>query len=278
MKRSRGRAAVAPLWVLVVVSLLTAVLAAGCSSDSGDGGEAVVLSGSGQAVTKEFDLGGFTSVTFDSAVTAAVIYDAEVTTVAVTIDDNLVEHVVAEVEGDTLHIGMDPANRYSGHTLRATVVIPSLSGLEASGKARVRAYGFASSQPLSVAVSGGSRIGFSGMGAGEVTVDASGDSGLSGDLSAQTLIAVVSGAGRIGVTGTVRTARLEASGASNLDLGTLIIRDLDVTLSGGSRGTVVVTDSLNADVSGGSHLEYSGTPVLGEVSSSGGGRIEHAGE
>lgn len=276
MKRSRSRAAVAPLCVLVIVSFLTAVLAAGCSTDSGDDGP--FLSGSGQAVTKEFDVGGFTSVRFDSAVTAAVIYDAKTTAVAVTIDDNLVEYVVAEVDGETLHIGMDPAHRYSGHTLRATVILSGLRGLEVSARSRVRAYGFGSSQPLSVTVSGGSRVGFAGMSAGKVTVDVSGDAGLSGDLSADTLSATVSGVGRIGVTGTVREAKLEASGGSNLDLGTLIIRQLDVTLSGGSRGTVVVTDSLNADVSGGSHLEYSGSPVLGEVNASGGSRIERAGE
>ncbi len=127
-------------------------------------------------------------------------------------------------------------------------------------------------------MSAGSRIGLSGVGAGDVSFEVSGDAGVSGDLSAEVLSAVVSGAARIGVAGTVRAATLEASGASNLELGDLIVRDMDVNLSGGSRGTVVVTDTLDADVSGGSLLKYSGSPALGEVTTSGGGRITHTGD
>ncbi len=54
--------------------------------------------------------------------------------------------------------------------------------------------------------------------------------------------------------------------------------DADLRLSGGSRGAVTVTGTLSADASGGSRLEYAGSPQLGGVDSSGGSVVEPAGD
>ena len=61
MKQTRSRAVVLALCALLVVSVLTAVLASGCSSNSDDESGDLVTA-SGLAVTKEFDVAGFTSV------------------------------------------------------------------------------------------------------------------------------------------------------------------------------------------------------------------------
>lgn len=277
VKQTRSRAVVLALCVLLIVTVLAVVFASGCSSTSDDENGKLV-NASGLAVTKEFVVAGFTSVRFDGKVTAAVLYQEDTFGAAVTLEESLIDYLIVEVQGDTLFVGLDPDYTYSGQTLRATVIMPSLRGLEASSKSRVRVYAFASAQPLTVKVSSGSRVGLSAVGAGDVRFEVSGDAGISGDLSAEVLSAVVSGAARIGLVGTVRAATLEASGASNLELGDLIVRDMVVDLSGGSRGTVVVTDRLDADVSGGSLLKYSGSPALGEVTTSGGGRITHTGD
>jgi len=270
--RNRTRRVGVSACALLVAALAAALLVSGCGTSG------KVVSASGHPVTKQFDLGSFTAVRLDNAVQAAVVYDASATTVAVTVDHNLVEYLVVEVEGDTLHIGLQPGNTYSGQTFRATVVMPRLSGIEQTGAARGRVIGFVSSDPLWVRLSGGSRAGFSGIEAGAVTFDVSGASGLAGGLSGDAFSGMVSGTSRVGVTGTAGSARLEASGASSLDLGALTIGDLEVRLSGGSRGTVTVNGTLDADVSGGSTLEYGGSPTLGDVQASGGSQIRRTGE
>jgi hypothetical protein len=258
--------------LLLVLAVAVAVLAAGCGDAPGSKGS---ISASGKRLTKTYDLSGYSAVSLDSGVQAAVVRDDKYA-VVVTLDDNLVEHLVAQVDGDTLRIGLDPAYRYSGQSLRATVTMPTMTGLSASGAAFARVLGFTSDGSLDVALSGGSRITFSGVAAGDVSVDASGNSGLAGELKAASLAGTISGASRLGVTGSASSAKLEGSGASNFDLPGFVVQDADVSLSGGSQGTVNVTGKLDADVSGGSTLRYLGSPALGDIATSGGGEVGQA--
>ena len=270
----RGRARRAVLaGVLLAAFVLAAGLAAGCSNSSLPD----VVSPSGEPVTKEFDFSGFTTVKLDGGVVAAV-YQADTYGAAATLDASLTEYLVADVQGDTLHIGLKPGKNYLGATFRVTVTLPQMEALEVSGGSKVRVYGFSSDAPLSLTLTQGSYIGLSGVKAGEVTADVSGASGLSGDLSAATLTGTVAASSRLGVTGAAPTATLDGSGGSNIDLVTYTIGDLSVKLSGGSRGTVVVTGTLDADVSGGSRLEYGGSPTLGDVQTSGGSQVKRMGE
>lgn len=257
----------------LLAAVLAAAVAAGCAASSP--GE--VVPASGQPVTRQYDMTGFTGVKLDSGLIAAVMYD-DGYAAAVTVDESVAEYLVAEVDGDTLHIGLQPGKVYSGLTFRVTVTLPQLRALEVTGGARARVYGFASSDPLSLTISGGGIAALSGVEAGDVTADVSGAAGLGGDLKARTLTGAVSGSSRIGVTGSAESAVLDASGGSNLDLGTFTIGDLEVDLSGASRGTVIVTGTLDADVSGGSQLEYGGSPTLGDVNATGGSHIGRMGE
>ncbi len=266
-----GRGVVAG--VLLAAALLAAGLAAGC----GGSDRPIVVSPSGQPVTREFDLTGFSRVKLDGGVVAAV-YQADTYAAAATMDANLTEYLVARVDGDTLHVGLKPGRNYLGATFRVTVALPQLSALEVSGGSKVRVYGVASDDALELTVTKGSYVGLSGVRGGAVTAGVTDASGLSGDLTARTLTATVTASSRLGVTGAVPSATLDASGGSNLDLGTFTIGDLTAKLSGGSRGTVLVTGTLDADVSGGSRLEYGGSPALGDVRTSGGSQVGRMGE
>ena len=73
--------------------------------------------------------------------------------------------------------------------------------------------------------------------------------------------------------GYAATADLSASGASRLDLFDLQIDEGNVALSGASSAGVTVLEELDADLSGASHLEYDGSPQIGDVSTSGGSTI-----
>ncbi len=273
MRQSQcGRARRAVLAALLL-AVLAAVLAAGC-------GKSVlpdVVAASGEPATRQFDLSGFTAVVFDSGVVAS-LYQADEPAVAATLDGGLVKYMVVKVDGDTLYVGLKPGKMYSGLTFRVSVAMPVLERLEATGGSRVRVYGFASADPLALALTRGSYIALSGVEGGAVTADVGDASGVSGDLTAKTLTATVSASSRLGVTGAADSAVVDASGGSGFDLGTFTVRDLQAKLSGGSHGTVLVTGTLDADVSGGSQLEYGGTPTLGDVQTSGGSQVKRMGD
>ena len=199
--------------------------------------------------------------------------------VSVTVDDNLVEeHLKVELDGETLRIGLEPLWAYHDLTLAATVTMPGLTGLEASGAATVSASGFASGDPLGLTVSGAGTMTLAGAGAGEVALDVSGAGRLEGELEAAELAGEISGAGALELRGSARRLELDSSGGSRFELLSLPAVDADLRLSGGSRGAVTVTGTLRADVSGGSRLQYAGSPQLGDIDTSGGSVVEPAGE
>ena len=58
-----------------------------------------------------------------------------------------------------------------------------------------------------------------------------------------------------------------------MDLEGLPIKNADIELSGASNGTVNLDGTLNADLSGASHLYYAGEPTLGDIDISGASSI-----
>jgi hypothetical protein len=274
--RAVGARALLLAVALVALVVSVVVLAAGCDMPSTGGlGQ---VGGSGNLVTRTYDFSGFTRVEVGSGFDVTIDY-ADSPLVSVTVDGNLVEeHLKVELDGDTLRIGLASLWQYHDVTLKATVTLPSLAGLEASGASTLTASGFASGDPLDLGASGASTVTLSGVRAGNVTADVSGASRVEGELEAQELGGDVSGASTVTLTGAASRLTLGASGGSRFDLPELTAQDAELELSGGSRGTVLVTGSLSVDASGGSRVEYAGSPQLGSIDTSGGSAVEPAGE
>ena len=131
----RRRAVVAMLAAASAVLAVAAAasVVAGCDMPSTGGlGQ---VGGSGVVVPQHYDYSGFTRVVVDSGFDVEIDYaDDDTYAVVVTVDDNLVEeHLKVELDGDTLHIGLAPLWNYHDVTTKARVVLPRLTGLEASG-------------------------------------------------------------------------------------------------------------------------------------------------
>ncbi len=269
----RARSVAAAPALLVAAMLLAFVLAAaGCDVPSTGGlGQ---VPGSGRLVTKTYDYTGFTKVVVDSGFAASVERGAACA-VSVTVDDNLVEdHLKVELKGDTLHIGLAPLWRYHDVTLRATVTLPHLSGLEVSGASTVD--GVSTGDDLELVVSGASRATLKGE--GSAALELSGASRAAGDVQWDALSGELSGGSVAAFAGGADGLRLDVSGGSRLELARLLVTSADLTLSGGSRGRVTVTGRLAVHASGGSTLEYAGDPQLGAVDVSGGSAVRPAGD
>lgn len=213
------------------------------------------LRGSGNTVTNEYNLEGFTRVEVGSAFQVEIV-QAESYSVSVTVDDNIVEHLDVSKSGDTLRIRLEPMVRlgFGNVTLKARITLPTLEGLELSGATTGDVSGFNSDIALDVNVSGAST--------------------LRGDISTGDARIEASGASTVRLEGQAENLDVVASGASTADLEDLAAADVRVEASGASRAIVYVNGRLNAEASGASSVRYIGEPTSVDADASGASSIE----
>lgn len=250
---------------VLVVALLTLGSLVGCL-----GG----IIGSGKLETREMDYSDFTKLNVGYA------FEVEITRadsffVSITLDDNLFEYLDIAKRGDrdTLYIGLDPSHSYRSITHRAIITMPDLRGLEFSGASKGDISGFSSSEDFSVDLSGASSLAMANMSAGDIKFDISGASRVTGDIIASDADFDISGASRVELEGLAEDIVINASGASSVELDNFPVDDADVNLSGASRATINLDGELDANLSGGSNLQYIGQPTLGSIDISGGSTI-----
>jgi hypothetical protein len=153
-------------------------------------------------------------------------------------------------EEETLKISL--TETFKG-TKKAKITMPNLYQLKLSGGSRADITGFSSSQDLKAELSGGSRV--------------------TGDISAKDAEFNLSGGSHTTLSGSANALNVDVSGGSHLTLGAFSVSNADVRLSGGSHATIKVDGILDADLSGGSHLRYTGQPSLGSIVKDGGSSI-----
>ena len=217
----------------------------GVGGNGGDGyggfSDPDAVAGSGRLTSKTIDLSGVTSVVVGANFVVRLRTGAPARA-TVTMDDNLTDRVEATVIGDQLRLGIKPGMSVRNATLSAEVTVGQLDRLGTSGASRVTLSPALASPALQLAVSGTSAV------TGPVTV---------GQVQA-----TVSGAGTLALSGQVQDLRFSASGACQLPLADLTVRDLDAILSGASHATATVTGTLAAQAAGASVLRYQGTPSI----------------
>ncbi|MDD3033300.1 MAG: DUF2807 domain-containing protein [Bacteroidales bacterium] len=80
------------------------------------------------------------------------------------------------------------------------------------------------------------------------------------------LEAEISGAAGLKLKGTGDNMEAEVTGASKLNAIEFVVNDADIDISGVSKAVVNVQKSLEAEVSGGSSIEYKGSPIINKAS------------
>jgi hypothetical protein len=141
--------------------------------------------------------------------------------------------------------------------LRAYISVKSIDGLRASGGSDVIVKGTLSSSKLSFNLSGGSDF--------------------VGDIKADELKVDISGGSDMNVTGTATNLRIGASGGSDFKGYKLAAEYAIVEVSCGSDAEVSVSKELFAEASGGSDVDYRGTPTIKRSSASGGSSVTKRG-
>lgn len=210
------------------------------------------VTGSGKTITQEMNLAGFSTVEVGNAFSAEIAY-ADVYSVLVTVDDNVVEYLNVFKKWNTLHIGLKPNVSVTSGTLKARITLPSLEALKLSGAAHATLNGLRLSRDLAIQVLGASVLG--------------------GDMEAGNVWLEIAGASTATLKGAARSLVLEVSGASHANLGDFQLLNVTAMLSEASSATVNLSGRLDANMSGASHLTYLGQPTLGRISKSGGSTV-----
>ena len=256
------RIALAVALALVIISV---TLLAGCIRVD-------IADDSGPAVTRVYDMTGFTGIeagyAFKVDITRSETYG-----ISITINEKIADRLTVTKIGDTLKIGLkEPVWNVHSRPL-VTITLPDLRRLELSGAAEGNVKGFKSSNDFDLEVSGASNLDID-MEAGGFKANVSGASRLSGYLKAGRSDIEVSGASRITLTGSGGDTKIDVSGASQANLENYTVANAYVELSGAGQADMNIIGRLDADLSGASHLEYSGKPVLGRLETSGGSSIK----
>jgi ribosomal protein L31 len=233
-----------------------------------------VIRGSGTTVEQSYEFSSFTRIStgwaFDVTVSEAKSY-----AVKISVDDNLQEYLDVHKDGDTLYITLKHGRAYSNTHLKAEVKLPRLTALTLSGASKGSVSSFDSRDDFRLEVSGASHASLENMGVGGVVVEVSGASSVAGEMSASGDARFeASGASTIELSGTAEDADIRVSGASTVDLEDFSVQDAHAEISGASNATVNASGTLSAEVSGASHLYYTGSPTLGDIETSGASSID----
>jgi hypothetical protein len=231
---------------------------------------------SGASETRQFDYADFTRVDISTAFDYEIIR-ADTYGISITAYASAFENIQVTKQGQTLKIGPRRGSAgwaFGNLNLKAVITMPRLSGLEGSGATRGTVSNFNSGDDLRIDLSGASTVDLVGITAGDVTIDASGASDISGDLTAANTDFELSGASKIQLSGSAQDAVIDASGASRLKLAGFRINNANIELSGASDADVFVNGTMDVDLSGTSDLDYSGQPSLGRTDISGGSSLK----
>jgi hypothetical protein len=189
--------------------------------------------GSQNLTTKTMDFTDFTNIAVGGGFKVEILRSSTYS-VSITADNNTFDYIEVSKTDKTLNIGLRAGYSYQNVTLKTQIKMPDLLGVTLSGGTRGTASEFTSIHDFTVELSGGSSL---------------------------------------EIEGSARDLQIEASGGSRADLTDFPAHNATVHLSGGSQTTVNLNGILDATLSGGSQLQYTGTPTMGDISLSGGSSI-----
>lgn len=212
-----------------------------------------VVEGSGHIVSENRDVSGFDSVDVCCGFQVTIKQGAN-ESLKLRGDDNILDDIDTQVRGGTLVIDYDDAAPMFSPTRPVEVIIEmiDIERLVGSGGADIEAATI-QGRDLDIDLSGGSRL-------------------TTPDLDALNIEVELSGGSVAELSGTVKRQSIHASGGSWYQAEDLQSRSADIEGSGGSMAFVWATEALEADLSGGSHVDYAGSPTITKQTS-GGSRI-----
>ena len=211
------------------------------------------IRGNGKIETKAFPQNNFNAVSIVGGWIADIQY-GETFSIQIETDENIFPYLDISVTGTTLNIGFKSGYSISRTHCKASITMPALMQLQASGSLTGIISSFnKSADTMLIGITGSGNITARDITVNTLKLEASGSAVFSATGKAQKMTAVISGSGDIKTTG------LETEKA-------------DISISGSGSAEVWVTQHLTADISGSGSVRYKGKPAI-EIKSSGRGGI-----
>lgn len=194
------------------------------------GGVGPLVRGSGNVITESRPVAGFDSISFHGA--AQLLIDQNGTeSLSVEAEDNLLPHLISEVSGRQLNLGVQP-----GVTLESTR--PIIFRLSVRELRKIKA-----------------------SGSGEIEAK---------NLTGESLEIDQSGSFDMNLQGRATRQAIDLSGSGSLNAGQLDSTEVSVDISGSGDVVVRASSRLAARISGSGTVEYIGDPTITkEISGSG---------
>jgi hypothetical protein len=147
--------------------------------------------------------------------------------------------------------------------------MPILNGLDLTGACKGTVSGFSSADDFTIDLQGASSLDIVNMSAGDLKLKLVGASKVTGQITVGDADFNIAGASRIELEGSASNMVIDAVGASHVELASFPVSNADVKLKGASHSTVKLEGKLDANLSGASKLYLLGTPVMGDVKTTG---------
>jgi hypothetical protein len=183
--------------------LVLALVAAACTT------------GSGNVVTDTRDLGDFEGIDVSGGIEVRVTVDpAATTTVAVVFDDNLLDHIVTDVDGTTLQVSGRGSFNVPGSGRFVEITTPTLTALEASGGSEVTVAG-ADVESLTLSASGGADADLADLTIAVVDLEASGGASVTVNVTGE-ITGQASGGADVTILGNPGRQVIDVSGGADV--------------------------------------------------------------
>jgi len=240
---------------IFTICILAVLLIAlnGCMFVTLDGLGGNNVHGTGDKVTRDFNVGNFTGLNIAGGY--VIVYrQAQESSVTVHMQENLFNYLNTTVENGVLRIYSDRNFRTtSENTPRIYVYTPELNHTVVSGLARLENWDTLHTTRLLVSV-GGAVTGTLPLDVENVEIN-------------------IAGSGNFELTGVADTARISLAGAGNVDASGLQTRAAWADIAGAGTIEIAVSDSLDATISGTGNIWYIGSPQVSR-SVAGIGRVQ----
>lgn len=221
--------------LLVVCTLVFGIFFQACSKDS--------IKPSDNVITKSYDFTDFVSLEVSDDFKVYVTFSESEESVTVEANDNLMEHIEVEMNGNTLKVSVeDNLNIKGSETLNLRISTAAI-------------YEFKGDEDVEIYLN-------NELNADQVSIKLSGDSKLKGALISKDLTVDLSGDSYLTLEGSAENLSAELRGDSKIERYGFAVQHLDIDLKGDSEGYLTVTESLEVKARGDSYMHYKGNPEI----------------
>jgi len=246
MQSIKNKKAFSTILAIAIIAIVVAAVVVGAAAW-------YLLNSPSNQKTQTYTFTDFTTINVSSAFKVNVTQSSQYS-IIITANEELLDQIEVNKAENTLTIAVKPGAIFTNFNSQAQITMPKLESVVFSGATHGTAEGLNSQDSITIKLSGASSLDVKSFQAGNVTTD-------------------ISGASSFTATGTANDLVCTVSGASTLNLLNLEVNNANMNLSGASHATINVSGRLDADVSSASSLEYTGSPTLGTINSSGASTI-----